>query len=81
MYAFAATPGNDADLLTMITPVVERCGYFRLLEQIATGHAHPESILEVHERQLLRSKPALAAGVIAAPARRIDGIGARQPVP
>jgi hypothetical protein len=44
-----AAPGSDADLLIMITPGVERFGYFGQLEKIAKGEARPESILEVQE--------------------------------
>lgn len=49
VHAFAAAPASDADLLIMITPGVERFGYFRHLEKIAKGEARPESILEVQE--------------------------------
>ena len=49
VHAFAAAPASDADLLIMITPGVERFGYFRHLERIAKGQERPESILEVQE--------------------------------
>jgi mannose-6-phosphate isomerase-like protein (cupin superfamily) len=49
VHAFAAAPASDVDLLIMITPGVERFGYFRHLERIATGQARPESILEAQE--------------------------------
>jgi hypothetical protein len=49
VHAFAAAPASDADLLIMITPGVERFGYFRHLERISKGQERPESILEVQE--------------------------------
>lgn len=48
-HAFAATPGEDADILIVITPGVERFEYFRHLERIAYGKVPPESLLEVQE--------------------------------
>ncbi|MDL4772817.1 MULTISPECIES: cupin domain-containing protein [Thermomonosporaceae] len=48
-HAFAAAPGEDADLLIVITPGVERFEYFRHLERIAYGKVPPESLLEVQE--------------------------------
>ncbi|SBT51088.1 cupin domain-containing protein [Micromonospora auratinigra] len=48
-HAFAAAPGEDADILIVITPGVERFGYFRHLERIAYGKVPPESLLEVQE--------------------------------
>ena len=48
-HAFAAAPGHDADILIVITPGVERFGYFRHLERIAYGQQPPESLLEVQE--------------------------------
>ncbi|QYN19444.1 cupin domain-containing protein [Amycolatopsis sp. DSM 110486] len=48
-HAFAAAPGEDADLLIVIAPGVERFEYFRHLERIAYGKAAPESLLEVQE--------------------------------
>ncbi|MER6008302.1 cupin domain-containing protein [Nonomuraea angiospora] len=38
-HAFAAAPGEDADILIVITPGVERFEYFRHLERIAYGKA------------------------------------------
>jgi hypothetical protein len=49
-HAFAAAPGEDADILIVITPGVERFEYFRHLERIAYGKVPPESLLEVQER-------------------------------
>jgi quercetin dioxygenase-like cupin family protein len=49
-HAFAAPPGHEADILVVITPGVERFGYFRHLQRIALGEASPESLLEVQER-------------------------------
>lgn len=48
-HAFAAAPGEDADLLIVITPGVERFEYFRHLERVAYGKVPPESLLEVQE--------------------------------
>ncbi|MQY04515.1 cupin domain-containing protein [Actinomadura macrotermitis] len=48
-HAFAAAPGEDADILIVITPGVQRFEYFRHLERIAYGKAAPESLLEVQE--------------------------------
>jgi len=49
VHAFAAAPGHDADILVVITPGVERFGYFHQLERIAYGEQPPESLLEVQE--------------------------------
>lgn len=48
-HAFAAAPGEDADILIVITPGVERFEYFRHLERIAYGKQPPESLLDVQE--------------------------------
>ncbi|MFJ2705726.1 cupin domain-containing protein [Streptomyces sp. NPDC087428] len=48
-HAFAAAPGEGADILIVITPGVERFEYFRHLERIAYGKVPPESLLEVQE--------------------------------
>ncbi|MEV6793890.1 cupin domain-containing protein [Streptomyces sp. NPDC051320] len=48
-HAFAAAPGEAADILIVITPGVERFEYFRHLERIAYGKVPPESLLEVQE--------------------------------
>jgi quercetin dioxygenase-like cupin family protein len=48
-HAFAAAPGEIADILIVITPGVERFEYFRHLERIAYGKAAPESLLDVQE--------------------------------
>jgi len=48
-HAFAAAPGENADILIVITPGVERFEYFRHLERIAYGKAPPESLLDVQE--------------------------------
>ncbi|MEU0335540.1 cupin domain-containing protein [Streptomyces sp. NPDC006193] len=49
-HAFAAAPGSTADLLVVITPGVERFGYFRHLQRIRLGEATAESLREVQER-------------------------------
>ncbi|MFD9572020.1 cupin domain-containing protein [Streptomyces sp. NPDC059982] len=48
-HAFAAAPGENADLLIVITPGIERFEYFRHLERIAYGKVPPESLLDVQE--------------------------------
>ncbi|MCO6006278.1 cupin domain-containing protein [Actinoallomurus purpureus] len=48
-HAFAAAPGENADILIVLTPGVERFEYFRHLERIAYGKVPPESLLEVQE--------------------------------
>ncbi|GAA1350206.1 cupin domain-containing protein [Streptomyces beijiangensis] len=48
-HAFAAAEGEDADILIVITPGVERFEYFRHLERIAYGKVPPESLLDVQE--------------------------------
>jgi mannose-6-phosphate isomerase-like protein (cupin superfamily) len=63
-HAFAATPGQSADLLIVITPGVERFEYFRHLGRIATGEATAESLLDVqdhYDTQFLVSPPWRAA--------------------
>jgi mannose-6-phosphate isomerase-like protein (cupin superfamily) len=49
VHAFAAAAASDADLLIILTPGVERFGYFRHLHRIASGEAPLESILEVQD--------------------------------
>ncbi|MGW6063056.1 cupin domain-containing protein [Streptomyces sp. NPDC055189] len=48
-HAFAAAPGQSADILIVITPGVERFEYFRHLERIAYGKVPPESLMDVQE--------------------------------
>jgi quercetin dioxygenase-like cupin family protein len=48
-HAFAAAPGENAEILVVITPGVERFEYFRHLERIAYGKVPPESLLDVQE--------------------------------
>ncbi|MEV0413661.1 cupin domain-containing protein [Streptomyces sp. NPDC050448] len=48
-HAFAAAPGENADILIVITPGIERFEYFRHLERIAYGKVPPESLLDVQE--------------------------------
>lgn len=49
VHAFAAARDNDADLLIVLTPGVERFEYFRQLQRIAAGQATLESILETQD--------------------------------
>lgn len=48
-HAFAAEPGSDADLLVVLTPGVERFGYFRLLERLGRGESSLEELLDSQE--------------------------------
>jgi hypothetical protein len=48
-HAFGAAPGEDADILIVITPGVERFEYFRHLERIAYGKVPPDSLLDVQD--------------------------------
>ncbi|MEE1667787.1 cupin domain-containing protein [Streptomyces sp. WAC07094] len=48
-HAFAAAPGQDSDILIVITPGVERFEYFRHLERVGLGKVPPETLLEVQE--------------------------------
>ncbi|MGD9890601.1 MAG: cupin domain-containing protein [Dehalococcoidia bacterium] len=48
-HAFGAAPGQNAEILIVIAPGVERFEYFRHLERIAYGKAPPESLLEMQE--------------------------------
>jgi mannose-6-phosphate isomerase-like protein (cupin superfamily) len=48
-HAFGAAPGEDADLLIVITPGVERFEYFRRLERIAYGKQPPESLQDIQD--------------------------------
>ena len=49
-HAFAATADSDTDLLIVITPGVERFGYFRLLARLAQGQATHDELLAAQER-------------------------------
>jgi quercetin dioxygenase-like cupin family protein len=44
-HAFAAPPGREADLLIVLTPGIERFGYFRLLARFAKGEATLDELL------------------------------------
>ena len=48
-HAFRAAPGENAEILIVIAPGVERFEYFRHLARIAYGEVPPESLLEVQE--------------------------------
>jgi mannose-6-phosphate isomerase-like protein (cupin superfamily) len=49
-HAFAATADSGADLLVVITPGVERFGYFRLLARLLQGQATHDELLAAQER-------------------------------
>lgn len=50
VHAFAAPPGEPADLLIVIAPGVERFEYFRLLARVLTGQADRQELLDTQER-------------------------------
>ena len=49
-HAFAATADSGGDLLIMITPGVERFGYFRLLARVLQGQAPFDELLAAQDR-------------------------------
>ncbi|GAB3126666.1 cupin domain-containing protein [Tsukamurella serpentis] len=49
VHAFAATTGEPATALIVLTPGVERFGYFRLLRDIASGAAAPADLLDAQD--------------------------------
>jgi mannose-6-phosphate isomerase-like protein (cupin superfamily) len=49
-HAFAAAPERDVDLLIIITPGVERFGYFRHLAGVMAGELPADGMLTVQER-------------------------------
>jgi len=49
-HAFAATADSGTDLLIMITPGIERFGYFRLLARLMQGQATNDELLAAQER-------------------------------
>lgn len=42
---FGTAPGHAADILILITPGLERFGYFRLLERLSKGEATLEELM------------------------------------
>ncbi|UUN25268.1 cupin domain-containing protein [Streptomyces sp. FIT100] len=48
-HAFAAAPGEDADILIVATPGIDRFEYFRHMERIAKGELPRESLMDVQE--------------------------------
>jgi mannose-6-phosphate isomerase-like protein (cupin superfamily) len=49
-HAFAGTADSGGDLLIVITPGVERFGYFRLLARLLPGQATTEELQAAQER-------------------------------
>jgi quercetin dioxygenase-like cupin family protein len=49
-HAFGAVPGTGADLLSVLTPGVERFGYFRQLGRIQHGLEPADGLLPVQDR-------------------------------
>ncbi|MEV3927544.1 cupin domain-containing protein [Actinomadura coerulea] len=49
-HAFGAVRGSGTDLLVIISPGVQRFGYFRMLQAIARGEGSLESLLPVQDR-------------------------------
>lgn len=50
VHAFAATASSPATALIVLTPGVERFGYFRLLRDVALGAAGPADLLAAQDR-------------------------------
>ncbi len=48
-HAFATAPGCAADFLIVLTPGIERFGYFRLVERLSKGDATLEELLASQE--------------------------------
>ncbi|WP_246023923.1 cupin domain-containing protein [Nocardia yunnanensis] len=48
-HAFGAAPDSPARILIALTPGVERHGYFRFLERLATGAATPTDIQDAQQ--------------------------------
>ncbi|MFD3991228.1 hypothetical protein [Streptomyces sp. NPDC058583] len=49
-HAFGASPGSTADLLVVLTPGVDRFGYFRSLGRVAHGLETFDHLLSRQER-------------------------------
>jgi quercetin dioxygenase-like cupin family protein len=49
-HAFGAVAGVDADVLFVFTPGMDRFDYYRLLDRVHRGEAHPREIGESQER-------------------------------
>jgi mannose-6-phosphate isomerase-like protein (cupin superfamily) len=49
-HAFAATPGQRAELLIALTPAIERFSYFRLLHEVTRGTRSRREILDSQDR-------------------------------
>lgn len=49
VHAFAAGPAASASALIVLTPGVERFGYFRLLRDVASGAAAPSELVAAQE--------------------------------
>ncbi|MEV5569650.1 cupin domain-containing protein [Spirillospora sp. NPDC052269] len=49
-HAFGALPGQDADILIIITPGVERFDYFRLLDRLGRGEDVLQELIDSQER-------------------------------
>lgn len=50
VHAFAAGPAVPATALIVLTPGVERFGYFRLLRDVATGAAAPSDLVAAQDQ-------------------------------
>jgi quercetin dioxygenase-like cupin family protein len=49
-HAFAAPADSEADLLIVVTPGIERFGYFRLLARLAQGEATRDDLIAAQDR-------------------------------
>ncbi|MFC4536774.1 cupin domain-containing protein [Sphaerisporangium dianthi] len=59
-HAFGAAPGTGADLLAVLTPGVERFGYFRRLARVQHGLEPADGLLAVQDRYDLHFADAAA---------------------
>ncbi|MFC7387938.1 cupin domain-containing protein [Sphaerisporangium rhizosphaerae] len=59
-HAFGAAPGTGADLLVVLTPGVERFGYFRRLARVQHGLEPADGLLREQDRYDLHSVDAPA---------------------
>jgi quercetin dioxygenase-like cupin family protein len=49
-HAFAAAPGETADLLVVLAPGIDRFEYFRILERVALGEVPAAELVKAQER-------------------------------
>jgi hypothetical protein len=49
-HAFAAAPGETADLLVVLAPGIGRFEYFRILERVALGEVRADKLTKAQRR-------------------------------